>query len=125
MQTGNYHHRNPYTQQPNANGVNGPTPNGIIVDGGAAQHINGDASPNTINVDPYNGTGDELQAQQPPVCKCESFSNEFPLANLIIVLIYFQAAGRSTAGTGSSVQLDSGLSSCTISKRSVFGPIYG
>lgn len=67
MQTGNYHHRNPYTQQPNANGVNGPTPNGIIVDGGAAPHINGDASPNTINVDPYNGNGDELQAQQPPV----------------------------------------------------------
>lgn len=63
MQTGNYHHRNPYAQQPNAN----PAPNGIIVDGGAAQHINGDASPNTINVDPYNGTGEELQAQQPPV----------------------------------------------------------
>lgn len=66
MQTGNYHHRNPYTQQPNANGVN-PN-NGIIVDGGAAQHINGDASPNPINVDPYNGNADDLQSQQPPVC---------------------------------------------------------
>lgn len=66
MQNGNYHHRNPYTQQPNANGLN---PNsGIIVDGGAAPHINGDASPNTINVDPYNGTADDLQSQQQPVC---------------------------------------------------------
>lgn len=65
MQTGNYHHRNPYTQQPNANGVN-PN-NGIIVDGGAAAHINGDASPNPINVDPYNGNADDLQSQQQPV----------------------------------------------------------
>jgi len=64
MQTGNYHHRNPYSQQPNVNGVN-PN-NGIIVDGVAAPHINGDASPNTINVDQYNGNSDELQQQQPP-----------------------------------------------------------
>ncbi|XP_055312953.1 uncharacterized protein LOC129574671 isoform X6 [Sitodiplosis mosellana] len=64
MQTGNYHHRNPYTQQPNANGVNPNT--GIIVDGGAAPHINGDASPNSINVDPYNGNADDLQSQQQP-----------------------------------------------------------
>lgn len=63
MQTGSYHHRNPYSQQPNANGVN-PN-NGIIVDGGSAPHINGDASPNTINVDPYNGNNDDLQSQQP------------------------------------------------------------
>lgn len=61
MQTGNYHHRNPYSQQPNAVNPN----SGIIVDGVAAPHINGDASPNTINVDPYNGNNDDLQSQQP------------------------------------------------------------
>lgn len=61
----NAYHRNPYSQQPTANGVN--PQNGIIVDGGAAQHINGDASPN-LNVDPYNGNADDLQSQQPPVC---------------------------------------------------------
>ncbi|XP_031625459.1 ATP-dependent RNA helicase dbp2-like isoform X3 [Contarinia nasturtii] len=62
IQTGNYHHRNPYSQQPNANGVN---PNSVIVDGSAA--LNGDASPNPINiVDPYNGNAEDLQSQQPP-----------------------------------------------------------
>lgn len=65
MQNASYHHRNPYSQQASANGVN--QQNGIIVDGTAA-HINGDASPNTINVDPYNGNADDLQSQQPPVC---------------------------------------------------------
>lgn len=77
MQNGNYHHRNPYGQQPNANGLN---PNsGIIVDGGAAPHINGDASPNTINVDPYNGNADDLQSQQQPVRNlvCQSYSSFF------------------------------------------------
>lgn len=61
MQNGNYHHRNPYSQQPAANGVN--QSNGIIIDGTAA-HMNGETSPNTINVDPYNGNTDDLQTQQ-------------------------------------------------------------
>lgn len=80
---GNYHHRNPYSQQPNANGVNPNT--GIIVDG-SAPHINGDASPNTINVDPYNGNTDDLQQQQPPVC--ESIYNLFNRMEMVQVRIY-------------------------------------
>lgn len=60
MQAGNYHHRNPYAQQPNANAAN-VNPN--IVDG-TNPHLNGDAaSPNAINVDLYGN--DELQQQQP------------------------------------------------------------
>lgn len=61
IQAGNYHHRNPYTQQANANAAN-VNPN--IVDGSQA-HMNGDAaSPNAINVDLYGN--DELQQQQQP-----------------------------------------------------------
>lgn len=61
MQNGTYHHRSPYTPQPNANGVN--QNNGIIIEG-AAPHMNGEAASNPINVDPYNGAGDDLQSQQ-------------------------------------------------------------
>lgn len=61
MQNGTYHHRNPYTQQPNANGIN--QNNGILIDG-SAPHMNGEGSPSTLNVDPYSGASDELQSQQ-------------------------------------------------------------
>lgn len=64
MQAGNYHHRNPYSQQPNGNAAN-VNPN--IVDASNA-HMNGDAaSPNAI-VDLY-GADEMQQQQQPPVVR--------------------------------------------------------